>query len=263
MLQLLKTEWLKLKGYKTFWIIVAAYAVLMAITLFSLESFKLNTGSTAQPGMQVDFKSLGLFSFPDVWQNLTYVAGFFKFLLAILIVVIISNEYEFKTIRQNLIDGWSRKQFYTAKFLLIVALALGATLLVMCLTVVLGVPNTYHITPLVFFTRSQFLIWFFIELFGFLSFVMLVTLLIRRAAFAIGIYLMYAVIIEPLLALRFDNLAPFLPLESFSNLIPLPFVKIIGQSVQTSIPFSSIVIALGFIVVFQFLSYKLIQTRDF
>ena len=40
----------------------------------------------------------------------------------------ISNEYTFKTHRQNIIDGWSRKQFITSKLMDVLIISLIVTL---------------------------------------------------------------------------------------------------------------------------------------
>ena len=61
---------------------------------------------------------MGIFNFPYIWHFNTWVAALFKALfLAIVIVSMMANEYSNKTIKQNLIDGLSKKEFVLSKFL--------------------------------------------------------------------------------------------------------------------------------------------------
>ena len=76
--------------------------------------------------MQMDFGTLGIFSFPGIWHNVTYVAGFFKFFLAILVAILVSGEYEYRTIRQNIIDGMSRLEFFKSKIITLFLISLTA-----------------------------------------------------------------------------------------------------------------------------------------
>src|SRR5690606_39853747 len=62
----------------------------------------------------------------------------FKLFLAIVIVSMMSNEYSNKTIKQNLIDGLSKKEFILSKVLTVISLALISTVFVFVVSLVLG-----------------------------------------------------------------------------------------------------------------------------
>ena len=53
----------------------------------------------------------GFFNFPYIWHFTTYIASWLKIFLAVIIVSMIANEYSYGTLKQNLIDGMSKKEF--------------------------------------------------------------------------------------------------------------------------------------------------------
>src|SRR5688572_33347340 len=115
MFRLLRIEFLKIKTYKTFWIFLVSYVLL--ILLFGSSS----NSTVADP-------AAAIFGFPSVWNSLAQKASFLNILLGILVILLITNEFTFKTFRQNIIDGLSREQAVTAKFIFIIAIAITCIL---------------------------------------------------------------------------------------------------------------------------------------
>ena len=58
------------------------------------------------------------------------MAVLLNIVLGIIVIFVISNEYSFKTMRQNLIDGLNRNQLFVSKLLLISILTFLSTLVV-------------------------------------------------------------------------------------------------------------------------------------
>ena len=81
----------------------------------------------------------GIFNFPYIWHFNTFVAALLKIFLAIIIVSMMSNEYTYKTIKQNLIDGLSKKEFIASKFLTVVLFSLVSTGFVFVTSLILGI----------------------------------------------------------------------------------------------------------------------------
>ncbi|HEY4652281.1 MAG TPA: ABC transporter permease, partial [Pontibacter sp.] len=81
-MNLLRTELRKILPYRTFWIILAVYALLMLLILYTSSS------------VQINGKALGneTYQFPALWMRLTYVAHFFNLLLGILVIVLVTDE---------------------------------------------------------------------------------------------------------------------------------------------------------------------------
>jgi ABC-type transport system involved in multi-copper enzyme maturation permease subunit len=64
---------------------------------------------------------MGIFNFPFIWHLNTFIAVFVKGFFAVIIVSMMANEYSYGTLKQNLIDGMSKKEFILSKFVTVVA----------------------------------------------------------------------------------------------------------------------------------------------
>src|SRR5690606_24020100 len=80
----------------------------------------------------------GIFNFPYIWHFNTYIAAILKIFLAIVIVSMMANEYSYRTLKQNLIDGLSKKEYVLSKFFTVVGFALISTLFVFVVSMILG-----------------------------------------------------------------------------------------------------------------------------
>ena len=97
-IRLLEIEWLKLKNYKVFWILIIMYFLGLILILSSgmfLMQFLKSKGAEFQG---IDPTILPLYDFPDVWQNMTYIATFFKIILAFIVIISVTNEISYRTI---------------------------------------------------------------------------------------------------------------------------------------------------------------------
>ena len=77
-----------------------------------------------------EMNNIPIYQFPDIWHNITYVAGFLKFILAIYMIISITNEMTYDTLRQNIMNGLSRVDFIISKLVLVFLLSVGSTLFV-------------------------------------------------------------------------------------------------------------------------------------
>jgi len=225
MLQLARTEWLKLKGYWAFWVMIGITLLtypgvntLMYYAWKDISSQKNKAGEV-----------LGLifgqpFAFPEVWKTTAYFSSFFVFVPSILVIMLITNEYSYKTQRQNVIDGWSRKEFITAKFINVLIVSILITLLYMAAAAVIGIINT-KVTASIW-TESKYILLFSLQTFAQLSFAFLIGFLVRRAFLALGIFVFYYFIVEnitvQLLKFKAHDEGRFLPLEISDRIVPPP-----------------------------------------
>jgi ABC-type transport system involved in multi-copper enzyme maturation permease subunit len=138
------------------------------------------------------------FTFPEVWQTVAFISSLFVFLPSVLVIMFITNEYSYKTHRQNIIDGWSRKDFMLSKMIDLIIVCLFATLLYMITAFVIGTVNTDNST-INFWKGSHYIGLFFLQLFSQLSIALLIALLVRKAFIALGIFLFYYFPLEPML----------------------------------------------------------------
>jgi ABC-type transport system involved in multi-copper enzyme maturation permease subunit len=258
-------------------ILTLSYFVILSFIAL-IASIKFNIGS-----FELHFAQMGIFNFPFIWHFNTYIAAILKFFLAIVIVSMMANEYSYGTLKQNLIDGMSKKEFVLSKFLTVILFALTSTVFVFIMSLILGYSFSSYTELGIVFSDLEYLLAYFVKLVGFFSFCLFLGVLVKRSAFAIG-FLFVWFLVEKItyLTLKFDifNRDPrvdqvytFMPLESMSNIIVEPFTRLSAiKSLQSavgensikdySVHFSSIIIVLVWTAIFIFLSYKIIKKRD-
>ncbi|MFV5688197.1 ABC transporter permease [Flavobacterium sp. ZT3R25] len=251
--------------------ILLTFIALIASIKFDLGIFKLHLAE------------MGIFNFPFIWHFNTYIAAILKLFLAIVIVSMMANEYSYGTLKQNLIDGMSKKEFILSKFLTIVLFAAVSTLFVFMMSLILGYSFSSYTEIGIVFSDLEYILAYFIKLIGFFSFCLFLGILVKRSAFALGFLLVWNIIegiAKGILTFKIfpesntaSYITQFLPLESMSNLIVEPFsrlsiIKSIGNQIgmenskDYGVHFSSILIVLCWTFIFTFLSYRLLKNRD-
>ncbi len=279
MLRLLTIEYHKLRHSKTSRVLIIGYFVLLsAIAL--LASIKFNLF-----GAEFRLADQGIFNFPYIWHFNTYIAAILKFFLAVVIVSMTANEYSNRTLKQNLIDGLSKKEFILSKFLTVVVFSAISTLFVAVLSLLLGFSFSDFTEMSIVFSDLEFLFAFFLKLVAFFSFCLFLGILIKRSAFALGFLLMWYFFegVVQLICLFFQekydmeglrsSVAQFLPLESMSNLIEQPFTRLnVVQSAANQIQadvladytvyFHEIAIVSIWTFLFIYVSLLLLKKRD-
>lgn len=223
MIRLLQIELLKLLNNRTVWIIFGLHFLLLAPIAFGLKkiikSFNIDIGGIDIA--QAALEGFSLFNYPDIWHNVTYLASCFQLFFAIIVVVMVTNEYTFRTIKQNIIDGMSKFEILAAKQLIILLLALVATVLLILLVFILGKnPNNVSI-----FSGSTYLFKYFLGLVVYLNFAYLLSSWLKKAGLTIGLLFLYTLVIENLIAFKLpENIANYLPMNLVNNLIPNPLL---------------------------------------
>lgn len=277
MKRLLSIELQKIWMNKASKVLTLCYFILLSFIAL-IASIKFEIGA-----VKLHFAEMGIFNFPFIWHFNTYIAAWLKFFLAIVIVSMMANEYSYGTLKQNLIDGMSKKEFILSKFLTIIVFALCSTIFVFILSLLLGYSFSSYTETSIVFSSLEYIIAFFVKLVGFFSFCLFLGILVKRSAFAIGFLFIWGIIESIAKGLLVFQIFPeskiagyitqFFPLESMSNLIVEPFtrlnvIKNIGTQLgmddikDYGVPFSAIVIVLAWSFIFMVLSYKLLKKRD-
>ncbi len=251
--------------------VILSFIALIASIKFDIGNFKLHLAD------------MGIFNFPYIWHFNTYIAAILKFFLAIVIVSMMANEYSYGTLKQNLIDGMSKKEFIQSKFLTVVLFAAASTLFIFVMSLLLGFSFSSYTELSIVFSDLNYLLAYFIKLVGFFSFCLFLGIFVKRSAFAIGFLFVWNIIegiAKGILTFKIfpksetaGNIMQFFPLESMSNLIVEPFTRLSAiKNIQTaigdndvkdySVHFSAILIVLTWTVIFMLMSYKLLKKRD-
>ena len=121
MIRLLKIEWLKIKNYTAF-IIVSIFFVIGVVAV-NYIIFVVNNNMISQSQAVILTGKFSPFQFDKTWQTTSYAAGWLLLLPALMLIILITNEFTFRTHRQNIIDGWSRLQFIHVKMLMALLVA--------------------------------------------------------------------------------------------------------------------------------------------
>ena len=179
MLHLLKIEWLKLKNYRTFWILSALYLISIYGINYIVYRIQENIYSAkVAKGMAEIVIGSRPYSFPAVWQMTSYVSSYLLFLPGLLLIIFITNEYSFKTHRQNIIDGWSRKDFISVKLVLAVIVAFISTLMVFFTALSFGLSSGSAFN----YDKVYYLGYFFIQTLSYSMVALLFSILFKRGA---------------------------------------------------------------------------------
>ena len=277
MKRLLAIELQKIWKNKASKVLTLSYFILLTFIAL-IASIKFDLGP-----LKIHLAEMGIFNFPFIWHFNTYIAAILKFFLAIVIVSMMANEYSYGTLKQNLIDGLSKKEFIQSKFLTVVVFSAVSTIFIFVMSLILGLSFSSYTEFSIIFSDLEYLMAYFIKLVGFFSFCLFLGILVKRSAFAIGFLFVWNIlegIAKGLLTFKIfpdsdtaSYITQFFPLESMSNLIVEPFsrlslVKSIGTQIgiqnikDYSVHWSGILIVVIWTIIFVFLSYKLLKKRD-
>ena len=228
MFQLLKIEWLKVKNYRTFWILLLL--IVISIPALNYMVFDLTDNSFGKGGKQVQRMLLGRpFSFPLVWQTTGWLSSLALFIPSLLIITLTTNEFTYRTHRQNIINGLSRLQFVSAKMMEVLALAILSTALVFVSALWIGYLAADPNETVYQFANIKQLGYFFVEAFAYIMFSFMLSILIKRAGLVMGLFFLYSMIGEQIIVgvLRTwgKDAGRFLPLETSDRLILNPFLR--------------------------------------
>ncbi len=261
--RLLAIEFRKNFTYVTFWLILGLHFFFILALISNINSFtgSLNISTNQYPNINLD--AVPLFRFPDIWQNIAYLAGFFKILLGIFIVISITNEFQYNTIRMNLSSGLTRLEFILSKVLLIFFISLLSVVILLSQGLTLGLSHSQNVSLINILSGTDFLLGYFIELFFYMVLAMVFALLLKRTGVTILILLIYPLLIEPLVRWQIpDSIDRFFPVKAMDRINVFPFPKYFGYDVQNHIPFDSTFITVCWIALLIYFSYLILKKKD-
>jgi ABC-2 type transport system permease protein len=227
MQHILRTEWLKIKKYPAFWWVMGITALTYPGVNYIFHGIYENlTQKDTQRANIVKMLVGNPFSFPEAWHTVAYTSSIFVFIPAIVVIMLITNEYSYKTNRQNIIDGWSRTEFMLAKMIDVVLLTVIVTLMYAAVAMIIGLTNTES-TTVNHWEMSYYVGLFALQTFSQLSLALLVGFLLRKSFIALAVFAFYFIILEPILVnvLKYKynlNIGEYFPLEISHKLLPKP-----------------------------------------
>ena len=275
MIRLLQIEFIKLWNNRASRFLIISYFVLLT-SIALIAAIKFDIGP-----IKFHLAEQGIFNFPYIWHFNAFIAAIFKLFLAVIIVSMMANEYANKTLKQNLIDGLSKREFIASKFLTVLTFAGISTIFLIVVSFILGLVYSDYNEISIIFSDLEYLAAFFIKLTAFFSFCLFLGILIKRSAFALGFLILWQAVegisyglMRWKIGVDFaDSVNRFFPLKSMSNLIKEPFSRLsavksvasqIGEEITKDygVHWYEILIVLGWTTIFIYFSYLLLKKRD-
>jgi ABC-type transport system involved in multi-copper enzyme maturation permease subunit len=226
MMHIIETEWLKIKSYRAFWWVMGITALSYpGINYIFYNAYKEITKKGSSTSEMAKMLLGNPFEFPETFHTAGYFSSFFIFIPSIVVIMMITNEYTYKTHRQNIIDGWSRHEFLMAKLLDVLFITLMVTVLYFVVSLFIGFASTKSPVQDIF-SKSSYIGLFSLQTFSQLSIAFLIGFLVRKSFIALSIFIFYYLIFENtavnILKLKANDIGRFLPLEISDRLIPIP-----------------------------------------
>ncbi|GEP91046.1 hypothetical protein SAMN05660909_03248 [Chitinophaga terrae (ex Kim and Jung 2007)] len=219
MKSIIYTEWLKVKTYRTFWLM----ALLMLVVIPAGNMILVNVISNNLK--QVSTMLGNPFNFPDLWQTMASFDSYVSPLPGFLLIILITNEYTYRTNRQNIIDGWERKEFVISKLFWLFLLALANLLVATISALVVGL--TSGDKPLNF-AGYEYMIYYGLQVLVTLTIAMVIAVFAKRAGLSIIIFAAYLMMGDQLLSFLgkkyLGKVGGLLPIQSGDELLPFPLV---------------------------------------
>ena len=283
-------EWLKIRHYRVFWILLGLYLLSLIVLTSGGAVFLEFLKYQGLKWEGIDPTILPIYDFPDVWHNNTFLGQFTKIFLAFIVVISVTNDWTFQTMRQNIIDGMSKQEFLLSKIILIAFLGAISTIFLFVTSLLIGFVYTHTYAFSDIFSNMEFLFLYFVDIFKYCCFALFMTILMRRPGFVIVFLIFYSLIIEPITGtiLKYNPninagtwwIEALLPSNYFSmttgiaglpehdtiglghKLIEFPFSRYALQEVQEGIYIWPLLIAIAWSALFIWLSGRRLVKKD-
>lgn len=255
-MKLLRIELHKLLPYRTVWFILAIFAALMLLILYASSNVTINGQELGN----------NMYKLPGFWQTLTYTASFFHLLFGILVIVLVTDEFQFRTFRQQVIDGLSRMELVLAKFYVILGFATFGTLYIVLLGLYFGLLYSPNPSLSDVFSQLDAVAYYFVQAVAYMALAMLFAVAIRKSGLAIIAFVAYAQVVEPLVHFRLaDSIDKYMPVKAIKSLTPMPGQNVLDQlTTPTELlaqPHAAL-LAIVYTLLLLLASYALLNLRD-
>lgn len=216
-----------------------------------------------------NFKDIWIF--PHIWNFSTFAASFFNLLMGVVVVIIVCNEYNFRTMKQNVIDGLSKKQVILSKFLIVFLLATFVAIYTGLVSLVFGFINSTNSNAL---QDIYYILIYYLQALGYFSFAFFFAILVRKPALSI-IFFIVSFIVEWIIGVILtigvsDKIYVYFPLNIFSKLTPNPLmaefnaiaIKQGGKTEYELIMSTNVIFSFLYLASFFLIGYLVLRKRD-
>ena len=257
MKKLLLIEWLTYSRYRTMQVILGLYIAFTIGVIISFDSISIGP---------FELFTKEAFRFPYVWQNVGFLVKILNLYLGIAVVLMVSNEFSYNTLKQHIIDGLSRTQVVLAKSLTVFLLSLFSTLLLIVIGAFLGVTNSQVITIIAVLERTDFIVAHFMHVWGVLSMAMMMAFLVERNGLAVILFVSYAVFGEAIIRAVIDlEWVQYFPMRNFTMLNLYPYVEVIPEGfgvIPDRVDPIRILLSIAYVALFHYVAWRKVRSAD-
>jgi ABC-type transport system involved in multi-copper enzyme maturation permease subunit len=275
MIKLLKIEFRKILTYKIFWILTGLYFIFLSAGLLMAEFMINNIVDNTNKHLPIPIPHITIYFFPWLWQNITFFATIRYVLIfpAIVIIILITNEFTFKTIRQSVINGMSKAELLLSKLLIILVISVVMTFLLGIGTMVLGMLHTMDLTFALVFEKSSFILGFFITVLTIQVYALFFAFILRNTGLSIALFTLYTFIVEPIVyyflkspVVFENNISPYLPVNAVLRVTEYPSIPVLknlmGLNLQDSLSAAACALPLLYAAIMLGIVYWVLVKRD-
>lgn len=217
------------------------------------------------------------FQFPTVWDWLGYDGNWMVFFaLGFLVVYMISIEISYKTMRQNIITGLTRWDYFLAKLNIVFLFTIIATVIYAITGFIIGWIHTAEPTWAEAMDNDWAIPRFALMSLSYLVFAMFIGFAIKNSGLAVLTYLAYGILLEPMIRwMAHGNIIDgpsknYYPMNAAEDLMPFPLYKIsqgMSKSAENSIDLlmsynTAAIVSAIYCVIFIGLTYYIFVKRD-
>lgn len=200
--------------FRTKWLILSrsvVFNVSIIIWLVSIIGFPLIIYLMSQNENDVRFDILkDAFTFPIVFNTISVLELCIPLhLMSLTIIVLICQEFDFKTYRLHLLNGSSRFELWLNTLLLTLVLSIFIMLLSFIISFGFGISIDKSIVNLDSIKPFRWHLILFFQAFAYFNFAITLSLLFRKTGIVILVYILWFGAIERTLAQIFNFNAPF------------------------------------------------------
>lgn len=172
------------------------------------------------------------YEFPTVWDYQGYVGSWMvSFCLGFLIIYIITSEVSNRTMRQNIITGMTRKEWFQAKLFVMFGMAVIVTIIYAISSILIGILHTDGYDAELIMDNNFALVRYFLMSIGYMSFAFFLAFIIRKGTLAILTYFLWVMMLESIFKVIHvyffrNRSANFWPMNATEDLMPFPIFKL-------------------------------------
>ncbi len=268
MIDLLKIEFYKFRKNSVVIVLTALFFLFMPTILLYVK----DTFAHIPPPFP---SSKDFYEFPNVWDYQGYAGNWMvSFLLGFLVIYSFTSEVANKTMRQCIINGWTRQEYWRSKVYTLVLFSAVATIVYAVSTIIIGLVHTEDVDLELILDNNFAIVRFFLMCLGYTSFALFIASWIRKGTLAVLLYFAYVMFIEQIFRgihlYYFKNQSVlYYPINIIEDLMPNPIFKAPDNWLSKDIGFKVLIpyyeaagLTTLMVALFLYLSYRFVVYKD-